>query len=563
MKNYKKYTALLLTLILLLGIFSGCSKKNESYDFIYPFSADVNSYDPQTSSTADEFLIIENTFEGLVRVNDDGEVVSGVADKWEVSNDGLTYTFHIPEGLKWNINTDKYDDGDNKGEFKDERLRMLGKEFNPDITADDFVFALQRAADPVTQCPAFAQIACIQNANAVHSASMSVDSLGVRALNDNVLEITLEHKDDTFMSTLSSAVAMPCNEEFFYATKGRYGLSTKYTLFNGQFYLDQILESSYLLKKNQYYKGPAPTKAKELTLKIPADDEKKEIVTKLESGYYDAAFINGHDSDSIKKNSGVTYTDYCDTLWAFIFNSNDAAFQSKSLRAAFCEGFSHPEDFGKDYITNATNLIPPSCLISGNNAQSAIGSTRPEQNQEESIKDWKNALGVLETTTVEAIILTPDYMQDYVKMLIQGIQSGLGTSLKDNKGNSVTLTLKVEVMNENDIKTAIAMNDYDIAFLPFKAEDSSAFSFLNQIVESGLGDFDRDKVEEYITSAQNKSTLSEVAQELRNAQREIITSYTICPGVYESSYYACAKGVENVQFHIGSGRVSFINATRK
>lgn len=563
MKNYKKYIAVLLTAVLLIGIFAGCSKSEESYDFIYPFSADVNSYDPQVASTADEFLIIENTFEGLVRVNDDGEVVSGVSDKWEISDDGLTYTFHIPEGLKWDINTDKYTDGDNKGKYKDERLQMLGKEFNPDITADDFVFALQRAADPITQCPSFALISCIKNANAVHNGSMSKESLGVKSLNDNVLEITLEHKDETFMSTLSSAVAMPCNEEFFNATKGRYGLSTKYTLFNGQFYLDQILESSYLLKKNKYYKGPSPTKAKELTLKIPNDDEKKDIISKLESGYYDAAFISGHDSDNVKKNSGVTYTDYCDTMWAFVFNSNDEAFQSKSLRAAFCEGFSHPDDFGKDYITNAVNLVPSSCLISGNNAVSAIGATRPAHNTDESIKDWQKALSVLETTNIEAVILTPDYMQDYVKMLIQGIQSGLGTSLKDEDGNTVTLTLKVEAMNEDDIKTSIAMNDYDIAFLPFKANDSSAFSFLNQIIDSGLGDFDRDKAEEYITLAQNESTLAETATQLRNAEREIITTYTVCPAVYESSYYACAKGVENVQFHIGSGRVSFVNATRK
>ena len=334
-------------------------------------------------------------------------------------------------------------------------------------------------------------------------------------------------------------------------------------MFNGQFYLNQILESSYLLKKNTYYKGPSPTKAKELTLKIPTDDEKKNVISKLENGYYDAAFIDGHDSDSIKKNSGVTYTEYCDTLWAFIFNSNDEAFQSKSLRAAFCEGFSHPDDFGKEYIKNATNLIPSSCLISGNNAISAIGQTRPEQDQDESIKDWQNALKVLKTTSVEAVILTPDYMQDYVKMLIQGIQSGLGASLKDSNGNTITLTLKVETMSESDIKTAIAMNDYDIAFLPFKANSNSAIGFLNQVVQSGLGDFDTDKVNDYIALAQNENNFGDVAIQLRKAEQEIITNYTICPAVYESSYYACAKGVENVQFHIGSGRVNFVNATRK
>lgn len=559
----RKYISFFLAFILIISALAGCSKSETAYDFIYPFDADVNSYDPQVASTSDEYLIIENTFEGLIRVNDDGEVVPGVSDKWDISEDGLTYTFHIPDGIKWNINTDKYTDGDNKGKFKDERLEMMGKEFNPDITADDFVFALQRAASKVTDCPMFSSISCIKNANAVHSGQMAENSLGVTAENPNVLKITLEHKDDSFMQTLSSAVAMPCNEEFFNATKGRYGLDTKYTLFNGQFYLSQILESSYLLKKNTYYTGPSPTKAKELTLKIPTDDERTKILSKLESGYYDAAFISGHESADIKKSSGVTYTEYCDTTWAMVFNTNDEAFQSKNLRKAFCLGFSHPDSFGAEYISNANNFIPSSSKIGANDAGAAMGKTTVGQDESESIADWKKALGVLKTTSIEAIILTPDYMQDYVKQLLQGIQSGLGASLKDSKGNNITLTLKVEAMSEDDIKTAIAMNEYDIAFLPFKASNDDAIGFISSVNDSGYGDFDNDKVSDYLTKAQNAQNLNDIADCLKSAENEIISSYSLCPVIYESSYYACAKGVSDVQFHLGSGRVNFVNAKRK
>ena len=94
----KKYISFFLAFILIISALAGCSKSETAYDFIYPFDADVNSYDPQVASTSDEYLIIENTFEGLIRVNDDGEVVPGVSDKWDISEDGLTYTFHIPDG---------------------------------------------------------------------------------------------------------------------------------------------------------------------------------------------------------------------------------------------------------------------------------------------------------------------------------------------------------------------------------------------------------------------------------------------------------------------------------
>ena len=324
-RTVKKAICVMLTVVLMATVLSACSGGKDFIDFIYPFSADVNSYDPQVASTSDEFLIIENTFEGLIRMDDEGKVRKGVADSWNISKDGLTYTFKIKRGMKWNIDTDKYTEGDDKGKFKDERLEMLGKRFNPDITAHDFVFALQRAASPETQCPLFSSISAIKNANKVYSGKLDKSKLGVTAVDNYTLKIELEYPDSAFMETLTSAVAMPCNEEFFNATKGRYGLMTKYTLFNGQFYLSQILESSYLLKNNELYRGDFPAKASELTLKI-TDPEDDDTVKNLLSGYYDVAFVKGSESERILKNKDLTTKPYNDTTWAMRFNTNSLVF---------------------------------------------------------------------------------------------------------------------------------------------------------------------------------------------------------------------------------------------
>ena len=123
MKNFKKSISLISIVIILVSLFSGCSSGEEKVDFIYPFSGSIVSFDPQISSQSDEFLIIENCFEGLVRVKDDGSVQAGVAEKWSKSNDGLTYTFNLRKGAKWHIKED--------GAVK----KLMGNEFNPDITA--------------------------------------------------------------------------------------------------------------------------------------------------------------------------------------------------------------------------------------------------------------------------------------------------------------------------------------------------------------------------------------------------------------------------------------------
>lgn len=561
----KKILSIVISAIMIAALFSGCGGKEASINFIYPFSANVNSYDPQVASTSDEFLIIENTFEGLIRINDDGTVVPGMSDKWEISDDGLTYKFHIREGMKWDINTEKYTSGENKGKFKDSRLQMLGYEFNPDITANDFVFALRRAAYYVTDCPQFSLISCIKNANRIHTGAVLPTELGVVANDDYNLTITLEHRDDTFVQTLASAVAMPCNEQFFVATKGRYGLEGKYTLFNGQFYVSQILDASYLLKNNDKYTGPSPSKAKELTLKIldKSSDTDDDLVSKLESGYYDAAFITAENSDKINKDSGVTYTPYQDTTWGFVFNTNDEVFQSKTMRKAFCEGFSRPTKYGKDYLSPATNLTPSSCVINGNNAVKAMGSTAGAQNQNKSVADWKKALDILGTTDISITVLTPSYMENCVKQLLQGVQAGLGSYLTNSDGDAITLTLKVQAMDESDIRTEIAKNTYDVAFLPFTATGNSAISFMNQIASDNITDINSNKVAALVKKAQNQSNLNSAAAYLKQAEQTIINTYTVCPMIYESSYYAAANGVKNIQFHPGTGRVSFVNATRE
>ena len=79
----KRFISILLCLILIAAVFAGCGSSNNYLDLIYPFGGNVNSYDPQIASTSDEFLIIENTFEGLVRCDDEGNITPGCDESWD------------------------------------------------------------------------------------------------------------------------------------------------------------------------------------------------------------------------------------------------------------------------------------------------------------------------------------------------------------------------------------------------------------------------------------------------------------------------------------------------
>ena len=241
----------------------------------------------------------------------------------------------------------------------------MGETFNPDITANDFVFALQRACEKNTDAPLFSSISNIVNASKIHSGKMKSSKLGVKAIDDYTLEIKLKSADNGFLNVLSTAIAMPCNEDYFNATKGRYGLGLDYSIFNGQFYVSNILEASYLLKNNSQYVGDYKSQVTDVTLKIT--DGSEDTVKSLKSGYYDSAYITGQEYDKLK-DSGITAISYTDTTLAMILNKNNVIFSNDKLRQAVCLSISDLDSKKYDYLSRATSFTPPSCVIEANAA---------------------------------------------------------------------------------------------------------------------------------------------------------------------------------------------------
>ncbi|MGN0521470.1 MAG: peptide ABC transporter substrate-binding protein [Eubacterium sp.] len=546
MKNAKGIIASILALVMIASLFSGCSSKSEIMDFIYPFSGNIVSFDPQISSTSDEFLIIENCFEGLVRVNDDGSVQPATAESWDISDDGLTYTFNLRKGAKWHI------------EEESKVQELMGNDFNPDITANDFVFALRRAADKATQSPLYSSISNIVNASKIHSGEMSTSKLGVKAVDTYTLEIKLKSPDSGFLNTLSTAVAMPCNEEFFNATGGRYGLGLDYTIFNGQFYVSSILEASYILKRNDQYTGKTIPKVTDITLNIV--DENSEISKRLKSGYYDCAYITGREYEELEQED-ITAIPYSNKMWAFVFNKNNLLLNEKKIRQALCMSLSDIDLSASSYLSKADGFVPPSCLIGDDSATDKIGKTVVARDSEKAIELWKEGLSAIGASTAEIKVIVTEDMEQYAKEFVQGIQGSIGKITTYGDDNKVSFSLKIEVLNQNDFNTAFSKGDYGMALCSFTAESHNAVTFLEAIIDGNyLGTVDA--VEKALKKAQSSSA-EELAAACKNCEKAIMEDYSVMPVFFEASYYAQAKGVSGVQFHPGSGRVSFVNATRE
>lgn len=546
-KHFNKLFSIILCACLCASIFSSCSGSSKKLDIIYPWDGNINSYDPQVAATQDEFLIAENCYEGLVRLEDDGTVKPAAATDWTVSADQKTYTFTLRRGMKWHIS--------------DEVKKIMGDNWDPDITANDFVFALQRAVKPETQCPLYSSVSNIVSASQINAGKKKASSLGVKATDDYTLVIQLNSPDDGFFSTLSSAVAMPCNEEFFNATNGRYGLGTKYSLFNGQFYVDSQLESSYILDKNEAYNGPNSTKVDNITLNNKGETG-SDIVDKLISGYYDAAYISGSGYEKIADNKDITTTEYSNITWSLLINASGGNLSESSLRRAICLGVSDLDVSDSKYLKDATGISPPSCQINGVSLTSSKNDISFKRDAEKAKEYWKEGLSATGTSAVSITLITTEEMDSYAKELVQGLQSSIGTITSYGNSQSVSFSLKIETMTKDEMDQRIASDQYDIALYPLQAASQSPVSFLSQIVSDNYANISSTSVKEALSKAENAPANS-AAGACLDCEKALMNTYTVMPVLYESGYYAMAKGVSGVQFHPGSGRVSFVETTRK
>ena len=220
----KRTLALVLTVLVLATSFAGCGgtaaggAKGGTLNI--NLGGEPPEMDPQLSTDTNSFMLLNAIMEGLVRYDKDGGVMAGAAEKWELSPDGLTYTFTIRKNNKWS-------NGD-------------------PVTAEDFVYGLQRALDPATASQYAYILYDIKNAVGVNDGSLTIDQLGVRADGNKVI-IEVERPTPYFLSIMAFGTAMPANKKFFEANKENYGAEATSLIYNGPFVMKEWVHEDHIL----------------------------------------------------------------------------------------------------------------------------------------------------------------------------------------------------------------------------------------------------------------------------------------------------------------------------
>lgn len=291
---------------------SGCSHQNQTQStniINVDIGSDVPTLDPQMSEDVSSARVLYDLFEGLVSQDQSNKPIPGLAEKWDISPDGKTYTFHLRPDLK-------FSDG------------------SP-ITTKDVIFSFQRLADPKVGSPYNLLVENIVNGTAIISGNAKPETLGIKALDDKTIQINLVHADTSFLSICAQPQLSIVSQQN--VTKlGSAWTEPKNMVSSGAYKLDEHIIQGYILvsKNPNYYdtKSVAIDKVKFFPIV-----DKNSSLSQYKSGGLDITYLLPIDQyKTIKQTMGdQEHTVSWEAIEYLDFNMNSPKFKNNlKLRQA-------------------------------------------------------------------------------------------------------------------------------------------------------------------------------------------------------------------------------------
>lgn len=266
----------------------------ESKQLNLTLAGDIPTLDVSKASDMDSFYMITNTMEGLTRVDASGVATPAMAESWEQSEDGKTWTFKIRKDAKWS-------NGD-------------------PVTARDFEYSWKRTLQPETASQYGYVMYDIEGASDYNNGkSENADNIGVKAVDDYTLEVKLNRRVNYFDQLMSFCVFFPQNQKFVEAQDGKNGTTAENSVYNGPFTMSTWkMDDLCVLSKNQNYWDKNAVKLDTVNLKVVKDTNA--AINLYETDQIDVVGLTSENVDKYKDSKEFMTTKKAETFFLLINN---------------------------------------------------------------------------------------------------------------------------------------------------------------------------------------------------------------------------------------------------
>ena len=518
-----KTVKVLLALTTAAGMLAGCGSKTDTDTFRFANDTDIVGMDSTVVDDAMSFNAITAITDGLTTVDVKGNTIPGIAKSWDVSNNGLTYTFHLRDA--------KWANGD-------------------DVTAQDFVYSWHRI---IKNAGNYAYMlgsegASIKNADSLidlgtTATDEQLNTLGIKATDDKTVVIDLEKNVPYFVGLMSFPCYFPQNQKFVEKCGKNYATKPEYILGNGAYKMTKWIKGNKAtFTKNDKYYDAKSVKTKNLEMYLVQDP--KTAAQNFDNGKVDYATINSTLVDKYKGKD--TFKAIREGYLAYLicnFKADTTA--NKNLRHALSYAINRKDlcdNILKDGSQPATGFVPAQLCKSpsGKDFREESGKyvDYDVKKAQEYLDAAKKELGT-DTITVDLLYGTDESPMDTFAEYLQGSF----TKLKGLKVNMVATVKKDRIYNRE------ASGNFQIACTRWAPDYADPTTFLNVLASSNSNNYGKWENAQYnslLKQAQNETDVNKRWNELLEAEKVMMDDMPNIPVVQTGTAALQAKNVKGL-----------------
>lgn len=482
-----------------------CNTMNERQVLRIGFQVSMVSLDPRIGGDDSSGEVLKFLFEGLTRLNQNGQVENGIAESIEVSSNSRLYTFRLRPSL-WNDGTP--------------------------VSAFDFEYAWKKILSPDFKT-AFAYLFYpIKNAKEAKEGRVSSDEIGIYAIDDNTLKVELTYPTPYFLQCTSLTLFSPVNRlvdqqhpQWPYQCEKQYPC-------NGPFQLRvNHPNQGYQLIKNPHYWEANQVTLEQITMTRMSSSEAAQQFQKREVDWIGDPFGLWNPSYNTSKEGRVISFSNALVCW-FVFNVSTAPFNHPKLRQAFAHAINREEILPNPYclLEPAYSILPP------HSRKVKTQTLFPSVNVQHAKKLFNEALDELGIKVSEFPSITLTFLE-------KGVREHTAQSLKQQLEQTFGIICHLQPLPWNAVFSKLTSGNFQIGLVgwtPSIEDPIHTLGSFRNAKDLNFAKWENPEFERLIDLCEREGNPFQRSSYLQNAEEILSRNMPIIP-LYYQSYQALVQ----------------------